>query len=146
VFFGVAAIDKNINLIIGSALLSMTIGLHGIMSPFKSNVKNYHEIVFIINLQVLYIFTLSGLGATAINILIAMAALQFTIICTSNMLWFTCGGVIGNKLQHCINITIEWMQKKMKTPKLKTEQIILNNIPEKTYNYREYQEPLLGED
>ena len=26
------------------------------------------------------------------------------------------------------------------------DQIIFQNIPEKTYNYREYQEPLTGED
>ena len=146
VFFGVAALDKNINLIIGGILLSVMIGLHGLLRPFKNSVKNYHELVFLINLQVLYIFSLSSIGATAVDVMIAMAALQFTIIFTNNMISYMYGGVIGKKLQDYTSTVTKSMQKKMKMSKVTTEQIILQNIPDKTYNYQEYQEPLLGED
>ena len=141
VFFGVAALDKNINLMIGSVILSMILG---IIRPFKNNTKTYHEILFHINLQVLYTFTLSGLGATAINTMIAMAALHFAFIVSTNIITFMCGGVVRNKLQWCTTTMIRRITMLYREPNFVSEHLTLNDIPEVTYNYRDYQEPLIG--
>ena len=146
VFFCVAALDKNNNLITGSILLSVIIGLYGFVRPFKNNNKNYHEIIYIVNLQVLYIFTLSGIGVTAVNVMIAMAALHLTFIVTNNIITHMCGGVVRSKLYDCTTVITKWLKKTNKKPSAVKEQAMLQNIPEKTYNYCEYQEQLLGVD
>ena len=66
VFCGIATLEKNISLIIGAAVTSGLIGLYVFVGPFKSKIKNFQELLFTINFQLLYIFTLSGLGATAV--------------------------------------------------------------------------------
>jgi len=142
--FGIAALDKNTNLIIGSVLLSIIIGLHGIAKPFKNNIKNYHEIVVIVNLQVLYIFTLSGLGATAVNVMIAIAALHFIFIVTTNITTYRCGGVVRNKFHYYTSAMKNWFNRLYKKPSIAFERAMLCKIPEVTFNYHEYQEPLLG--
>jgi len=144
VLFGIAALDKNINLIIGSVLFSIIIGLYGIAKPFKNNIKNYHEIVIIVNLQVLYIFTLSGLGVTAVNVMIAIAALHFTFIVTTNITTYRYGGVVRNKLHYYTSRMKSWFNRLHKKPSIAFERVMLCKIPEVTYNYHEYREPLVG--
>ena len=142
VLFGV---DKNINLVIGSVLLSVIIGLQGIVKPFKNNIKNYHEIVFIINLQVLYIFILSGL-ATTVNVMIAIAALHFILIVITNIITYMCSGVVRKKFYYYTSTMTRWLIRLYKKPSIAPERVMLCNIPEVTYNYHEYQEPLVGID
>ena len=142
--FGIAALDKNTNLIIGSVLLSIIIGLYGIAKPFKNNIKNYHEIVIIVNLQVLYIFTLSGLGATAVNVMIALAALHFIFIVTTNITTYWCSGVVRHKLHYYTSTMKSWFNRLYKKPSIAFERAMLCKIPEVTFNYHEYQEPLVG--
>ena len=55
------------------------------MCPYKSTIKNLQELLYLLNLQALYTISLYGrdtTNMTAVNILIAMAALQFSIILT----------------------------------------------------------------
>jgi len=113
-FFGLAALDRSNNLIIGSILLSGISGLYGFVRPFKNNIKNYHEILFVVNLQVLCILTLSGLVAISVNVMIAMASLHFTFIFINNIITHMCGGVIRKKLYSCTKAIKECMEKKKK--------------------------------
>ena len=150
VFFGIAALDKKICLIIGAAVTSGLIGLHGFVGPFKSKIKNFQELLFALNLQLLYIFTLSGLGATAVNVMVTIAAIHFIIICMATSNIFTCAGVIVRSNPYhsnCMNSIVGWITKLHMKPKIEPDEILtLNNIPEVAYNYHEYQEPLIGVD
>ena len=76
VFFGISALDKSANLTIGSIVLSVMIGLQGVINPFKSSIKNYQELFYITNLQILYILTLSDyLGDTTVNTMVTLAVI-----------------------------------------------------------------------
>ena len=69
---GISALDKNANLIISSIVLSVMIMFHGIVHPFNSSIKKYQEMLFITNLQILYILTLSAYhGATTVKLSIS---------------------------------------------------------------------------
>ena len=78
--------------------------------------------------------------------MIAMAALHLTFIVTNNIITYMCGGVVRNKLYDCTTVITKWLKKTNKKPSAIKEQAMLQNIPEKTYNYCEYQEQLLGVD
>ena len=81
VFFGISALNKSVNLIVSAIILSVIIGLHGTAHPFKNSLKNYHEFLYIINLQILYILTQSHYqGATSVNVMVTLAAIQFIFI------------------------------------------------------------------
>ena len=48
VFFGISSLDRDINITISILLLSVIIGLHGIIRPFKIKYKNYQEMLLYI--------------------------------------------------------------------------------------------------
>ena len=59
VFFGLSALDKNINLTIGVILLAIIIAVQVDSIPFKEKTKHYDEIFFLLNLLKLYTLTIS---------------------------------------------------------------------------------------
>ena len=146
VFFGVSALDKNTNLTIGSIILSVMIGLHGAAYPFKIKFKNYNEFLYLINLHVLYIFTLSDYqGVTSVNVMVTVAAVQFIFIIIYHIITYSYSGVIRIKINHFTNTVTTWIGKLKKASNASLQ---LHNIeiPEVTYNYREFREPLIGQD
>ena len=81
VFYGISALDESANITIGSIIVSTMTVLHGVVHPFKSSTKNYQELLYIANLQILYTLTLSDYqGVTTVNIMITLAAIQFFFV------------------------------------------------------------------
>ena len=112
VFFGISALDKSTNLIIGSIFLSIIIGLHGVVHPFKDNFKNYQELVYIINLHILYTFTLSDYqGVAMVNVMVTIAAIQFIFIIIYHIITYSYSGVIRMKINHFTNTVTTWINK-----------------------------------
>ena len=140
VFFGLSALNRNINLTIGIILLAIIIIIHTSLIPFKNNHKNILETGFLFNLLVMY--TLSyGQYDVAINIMITLATLKFLLIIIHHVISSICGGVIMYKLKNVIiSVTLKCIakrQNKSQNAELK------NRPPEKTYNYQELREPLV---
>ena len=147
VFFGISALDKNTNLLIGSIILCVIIGLHGVVCPFKIKFKNYNELLYVINLQILYILTLSYCqGATTVNVMVTLASVQFIFIIIYHIITYPYSGVIRIKISDFINTVTTWVSKFNKRSSNVGLQLHTIDIPEVTYNYREYREPLIGED
>ena len=147
VFFGISALDQSVNLIISTIILSVIIGLHGAIQPFKNSFKNYHEFLYIINLQILYILTKSHYqGAITVNVMVTLAAIQFVFIIIYHIITYLYNGVIGIKINHLTNTLTTWISKLNKPSSNVDLQLHTIEIPEVTYNYREYREPLIGQD
>ena len=145
VFFGISALDQNTNLIVSTIILSVIIGLHGAIQPFKNSFKNYHEFLYIINLQILYILTLPHYqGATTVNVMVTLAAIQFIFIIIYHIITYLYNGVIGIKINNFTNTVTTWISKFNKPSSNVDLQLHTIEIPEVTYNYREYREPLIG--
>ena len=147
VFFGISALDRSINLIVSAIILSIIIGLHGAARPFKNSCKNYHEFLYIINLQILYILTLSHYqGATTVNVMVTLAAIQFIFIIIYYIITYLYNGVIMIKIKKLTNTLTTWISKLNKPSSNVNLQLHNIEIPEVTYNYCEYREPLIGQD
>ena len=146
VFYGVSALDESANITIGSIIVSTMIVLHGIVCPFKSSMKNYQELLYIANLHILYTLTLSDYqGVTTVNIMITLAAIQFFFVITYHIITYSYSGVIRIKISHFAGTVFTWINKLNKSSNVGFQ---LHNIkiPEVTYNYCEYREPLIGQD
>ena len=148
VFFGLSSLDRNINLIVSAMLLALFGGTYGMIQPFKSKGKNYQELVSILNLQGLYIILLHSHNSAIINIIIIMAAIHFIFIITYHIITYMFGGVIRNKIQLSVNTLTGWVTRlhNKSQHKFQLQDFIRDNIPEVAVDYREYREPLIGQD
>ena len=147
VFFGISALDKSINLTVSTIILSVIIGLHGVTHPFKNNFKNYHELLYVINLQILYILKLSRhQETTAVNIMVTLSVIHFIFIIICHIMTYSYSGMIWIKINNFTNNVTTWISKVNKPSSNVNFQSHNIEIPEVTYNYREYREPLIGQD
>ena len=148
VLFGISSLDREINLTVGMVLFSILGGLHGTLHPFKNDIKNYQELIIILNLQIMYAVSLYGReNATNIllNVMIAMAALQFIIIVFYHIITYVNSGVIRKQMVLKINNLSGFFNDLCGTPQvqqLELEPLTNNGICES--NYHEFQEPLVG--
>ena len=143
IFFGLAALDTNINLTIGVILLVLITLIQRSFKPFKDKWKNLHEISFILNLLAIFVLSF-GHYKIPINIMITIAALQFSLIIFHYSINNIRGGVIKHKLKILIEMTKKWVSRSQNNSEHQTE---LKNIPpDQTYNYQEFREPLIGQD
>ena len=148
VFFGLSSLDRNINLIVSTLLLALFGGTYGTIQPFKSKGKNYQELVFILNLQGLYIILLHSHNSAIINIIIIMAAIHFIFIITYHIITYMFGGVIRSKIRLSVNTLTGWVTRLRNKSqyKFQLQDFTRDNIPEVAVDYREYREPLIGQD
>ena len=152
VFFGLSSLDSNINLKIGIVILIITNTVHTSSEPFKSKIKSYQESLFIINLLGLYTFTLSftqnEVKKIFVNVLIIVAAVQFVFIVLYHIFKYACSEKIKERAISLLHVTIAKRMIRFCKRQAYDQQLELHqyNIPEVTYNYREYQEPLIGQE
>jgi len=105
VFYGISSLDRNINLTIGVILLTMLAVFQGWTKPFKKakTFKNFQELMFTINLQLLFVISLSSRNTmSATNTMVAIAAVHFTIILLYHIITYTCNGVIRHRIEKTI--------------------------------------------
>ena len=142
-FLGTSTLNNNTRVLVGVIIVSFVCAITGIAHPFKNKFKNYHEILLFLNLQILYILVLSNSSLTFANMVISMAAVHFTLVLMYHTITYMCSVAIRNKIQQGVNTVIGWMTNRNKTDFQRFE---LANVPEVTFNYREYREPLVAQD
>jgi len=150
VFFGISSMERNTNLTVGVMLLGIIGAFHGVIQPFKVKYKNYQEMLFILNLQWMFSISLyTHNGSRFVDALIAVAAIHFSAIVIYHIITYVHGGVIITKTSLYIARMLKWFSSFVNRQQIKRFELQENasqNIPDVTYNYREYREPLLGLD
>ena len=143
VFYGISSLERNINLTTGIMLLTIVAVLHGFVRPFKVKYKNYQEMMFIVNLQWIFVVLQhSEENVMIVNILLSLAGGHFICIVTFHFVIYACGGAIIDKLSILFSKLFHSSNKVVQQFELQENR--LSNIPEISYNYSEYQEPLIG--
>ena len=149
VFFGLSSVDRDINLIVSAILLASVGGICGITRPFKSKAKNYQELFLVFNLHGLYVITLHSDNSTVVNTLITLSIVHFIFIITYHIITYMFGGVIRNKIKLIASTLTGWINrsyKKTQHQHLELQNILHDKIPEVTYNYYEFREPLVAQE
>ena len=140
VFCGIASLDRNINLTISTFLLSIVAVIQAILQPLKVNYKNYNELIFILNLQCLYIILLYGKDSvSSVSVIIAIAAVHFSFIIIYHIITYVRGGDVKIKIEDKIGTAKRWLSTVCS--KQKVEQF---EFEEYFSNLKEFQEPLVG--
>ena len=145
VFFGVSALDRSTNLMVSIILIGLMISIHGYVHPFKDKTNNNLELFLLLNLQVLFVVSIYNTpNVIAVNILIAMAFLQpmyITLKRIQQYLLSKYSNVIDTVKTKCLCCV------KISSSVTHPQSIKLSDIvPDVTYRYDEFQEPLIGVD
>ena len=151
IFFAISSLDRDINLTIGIILLSILGCYHCTTYPFKNAIKNYQELVLVLNLQVMYTISLYGresVTSIILSVMIAVAAVHFMFIVLYHIITYVHGGVIRqkmmlniNKLTRCLNS----LSGRQQVQQFELENLTRDRIPEVIHHYDQFQEPLVGQ-
>ena len=77
--------------------------------------------------------------------MIILAVLQFLLIIIYHIVYNLCGEQIIHKIWNITGMMVRWLTRSHVQNNLR--QIELNSVPpDVTFNYSEYQEPLIGHD
>jgi len=77
VFYGISALDRNTNMMIGIITLGALECIYGIKFPFKSKMHNYQELLLICNLHILFVISIyTTSNYIAVNISVGLVLVQ----------------------------------------------------------------------
>ena len=146
-FFALYGFQAKLRLIITAMMLVLLTGYHGYVHPNKNKLVNIQEHLLLINLTIMYAVSLQygdSIFSMVTNLLISLVCIQLLLIVLYHFFTYTC---------HC-NIAMALHNGKQKIMQLcdkkhlqyASNDIMLLNIPERTYNYDEYQDGLVTDD
>ena len=148
VFFGLSGLNRNTNLMISSILIGTTACIHGTLFPFKNMAKNIQELLMMLNLNCLFIYSLyTSANDTAVTVLIFLAFLQFLLIVINHIRLHLLSICSVNLAKMKLDNIFKNIFGYFKNPAPNNaDQGNLQLIPEMAYNFREFREPLIGQD
>ena len=143
-FFALYALSMKPRLLLGAMILITFTSIFGYCHPNKYKLINFQELLILINLTIMHAvsyYSNDNVFGIVINLMISLAFIQFCIIVIYHFLTYTCHCNIENILRA---LKIQLLKYRRKENQLFN--IALLNIPERTYNYNEYQDGLISED
>ena len=148
---GLSGLDKNTNLMLSIIVFGILAWLIGRLSPFKNQLNNLLEALYMLNLLAVFTVALDvteskRIAAIIINVLISLAIFKFACIIVVHVKNFCSAYIKGcncNRMAKIFNSCFKKLTGTNHPPK----SIELNNpVPGVAYIYNEFQEPLIGQD
>ena len=150
IFFSLSALDNKISLITGTIAVGILHCMQGILHPFKSRFNNVQESLFLLNLLLVYIFaSYNGwkeTNSTVVEYLILVVLVYFIIFIIYTCIITILQNNTVLQLRRLIGMHVK-VQKGWKRNNNKVEEVSMNyrrnEIPDVTFNYKEFREPLV---
>ena len=143
-FFVLYAFSLHLQKLLATMILVPFIGVFGYSSPNKNKLINFQELLLLINLTIMHAvsyYNNDNVFGIVTNLMITLAFIQFCIIVVYHFLTYTCHCDIERAL-HAVKEKL----MKHRREDYHSVNIALLDIPERTYNYSEYQDGLVSDD
>ena len=142
IFFSLYAFQVKLRLILATIILVIFTGYYGYFKPNISKIVTFQELSTLINLTITYAVSIQEdekIFSIITNVMMSLVFLQFSTIILCHFLVYTfhCSFAIKEKLM------ILFTRKKSNHSSFN---VALLDIPERTYNYSEYQDGLVSDD
>ena len=142
IFFSLYGFHIKLRLFLASIILVLFSACYGYLQPNKSKLINIQELSLLTNLIIMHVVAIlnsENIFSVVINLMISVAFIQFCIIIFCHFLTYTfhCNAAIKE------NLVKLWNRRKSNHC---SYDVTLLNIPERTYNYEEYQDGLVSDD
>ena len=134
----------NLRMLLSTIILVLFIGAFGYSHPNRNKMVNFQELLLLINLAIMHAvsyYSNDNVFGIIINLMISLAFIQFCITVIYHFLTYTCHCNIENTLN-----TVRKKLMKHRRRECHPINVALLNIPERTYNYNEYQDGLVSDD
>ena len=140
-FFSLYNFSIKLRLFLATVILVVFCICYGYIRPNKNKLTNIQELALLVNLTIMHavsVLNSEKIFSFVVNLMICCAFVQFCIMILYHFLTFTihCNVSIKEKLVKL------WSRKKSSS----FYDVALLNIPERTYNYSEYQDGLVSDD
>ena len=141
-FFSLYAFQVKLSLILATIILVIFTSYYGYLRPNKNKIINFQELSILVNLTIMYAVSFQDnekIFSIITNVMMTLALLQFNIIVLGHFVVYTC---------HCkfsIKEKLKMLFNKRKSDHCSFN-VALLDIPERTYNYSEYQDGLVSDD
>ena len=142
--------DEDLRLVIISVLFGGLLYLHAAVKPFKSKFNNIQERIAILNLLTVHVALLykkNLVGLKIAKVLISVGVIYFILAIVCHCCMYRCNNKIHTSIKWFVckiyNVKgIKWLRHKFHHSN--APQINELKIPDVSYNYQEFQEPLVA--
>ena len=144
-FFTLYAFPSEVNLVLSTMFLILFCIVYGSVHPYKNKLVNIQELLLLINLTLMYAVSYQSSNdvfSVVTNIMIGLAFMQFCVIVLYHFLTYTFHFNISATLKYCKTKAYNCCSNRESD----VSSAIMLDIPERTYNYREYQDKLISDD
>ena len=153
--FGLTAINRDMNLMISTILLAVMLYIQGIVQPFKSKFHNFQQSLVLLDIIVINIISLynrdNNFQAFKVGSILMYAGSFYFIIAyiIFHCIMHTFGNNINRSktmLMVCLTSWKQSMVSKKKMADIMRMKSVRRKVADVTYNFQEFQEPLIGLD
>ena len=148
--FGLVATDRDVNLMTNTILLVMLLWIQAIAQPFKSKFHNFQQSLVLVDVIIINIISLYNRDNNCqafISVLIHAGSFYFLIYIIFHCIMHAFGKSINRGKAVFMRCFTIWKQKLKNKESLTEKRIrmesLRNKIADVTYNYQEFQEPLI---
>ena len=141
IFFLLYTFPIELRLFLATIMLVLFALCYGYIRPNKNRLINIQELSLLVNLTIMHIVSVlnsESIFSVVINLMICCASLQFCIIILCHLLTYT--------FHYNVAIKENFMKLFNRKTSSGSYNVALLNIPERTYNYSEYQDGLVSDD
>ena len=144
IFFSLSALDNKVSLLSGIIFTAILLCVQGVLWPFKSRLNNLQESFVLLNLLLAYVITLynypNNVNSTATLYLILVVLVYFIFF-----IIYTCTATLcSNAVQHLKDVISLHFKRWRIWKKSRTFEMTDNQIPNVTFNYKDFREPLIA--
>ena len=140
--FSFYAFYVKLSLILTAITLVIFTSYHAYLKPNKNRITNIQELSILINLTIMYALSIQeneNIFSIITNVMMSLALIQFSIVVIGHFFVYTCHSKFSIKRK------IQMFSNKRKSNQCSFD-VALLDIPERTYNYSEYQDGLVSDD
>ena len=152
-FFMLSALSRNTGLSYGVVLVVIVLCTHGIIQPFKSRFANFQESLVLLNLSVVYYIAAlycenenRFYKLHIIRLLIITVLVYFALFIFCHCIMLLYGNVIKRSANKIKQMLMKMITVKQTCSRSLHMEELSAKIPDVTFNYTEFQEPLIGVD
>ena len=152
--FGLTAIDRDMNLMLNTILLVTLLWIQGIVQPFKSKFQNFQQSLVLLDIIIINTITLynrdsNSQASKVVSIMIYAGSSYFIAYIIFHCIKHAFGKII-NKSKATIMIYFTIWKHRIRSTRKVAERMRMASVKRKvsdvTYNYQEFQEPLIEID
>ena len=141
--YTLSAIDEDIGLLAIPALLGGLLCVHAAVQPFKSKFYNIQECITVLNLLVVYSalsYKKNSIGLKLAKVLITIGVVYFMLVIVLHCVLYKWNKIIYKYTKWLHGLKVKALQENCSYEMRGLD----NRIKDKTYNYKEFQEPLVA--